>query len=571
MTMPRRRPTGFATFTSSDPSLALRLADEAAERLGDARVIRGDDQTYLVLWGKLRHRDIDTPILLCQAARTRRDDVETSQITRLLENQDVEAANDVVPPFAAIEWDWGFSRFAIEVDWLGLRHIYLSEGGDWVGASSSASVLAAARGRRLNESALGIQAMLGWHLDLRTPFVGVTKLPPGSRITLSRGRVSREPLRPPAPAAHLGPDAAVPLAAHLLTEFVTNFLEDHPDAVVQLDGRTASRIILGAIPRKQRRSVEALTLALPGGTDLDGASRIVAEQGMKHRVIDLSGLGSLSPQRAYDLTLAAARDLECSADPLSFAAVAWAESLLDHRPRLTGLGSSTGEGTRLAGPSVRLRTRSPLGRTLTHARLKPGRHVDPGALSPAFAALALSQTRTALHHAIAAGGDSWLPAADEFDLWQRLHRWAGVQASATCFDRQVVNPMLDHAFVEIARGLRPRDKRDGNFLRRVLLELDPELAVTGRSHRSSRSTSPSTRPDTGAEILAAKVTGYWRSRPEELDFARGTGFLDHRWLDELIRGERTADSATVGFLLNLVAAGEAPPGITASLNQAKTF
>lgn len=595
MTAPARRPTGFAVFSSIQGSRALELAQQAAAGLGDARVIKGDDQTYLVLWGTLRHRGLDAPIILCRAARSRGNDVELRQVNRLLEDSAVEAGNEVLPPFAAIEWDFTFSRFAIEVDWLGLRHIYISEGRDWVGASSSATALATMRGGRVDASAFGIQAMLGWQLDLRTPFVEVSKLPPGSHITISRGRLSKETrAQQPAPAG-LSLDAAVPLAAHLVSDFVSYFLDDHPDVVLQLTGGQDSRILLGAIPRSRRGSVEAMTLAVPGSADVAIASRIAREQGMKHRIVGLSGLESLTPQRAYEMCIAAARDLDCSADPLAFASLAWVESLLDQRPRLAGLGGEVARGFYYFGPAIPARTTEFRSRMLASWRLFPNEHVELAALTPEFRALSRSQADAGVRHALAAGGNSWCEATDEFYLWQRMQRWAGILASATCFDRQVVNPMLDHSFVEVARGLRPKDKQNMRFLSRILLELDPSLAEIELDNRPSPRTysSPTpgnrarltaaqvrkvmakgrqklshhTHPAAGADVLAAKVLAHWRARPDELDFAYRSGFVRSNWLDELLHGSRSADPATIAFLLNLIVAGDCAPAISVSTSR----
>ena len=76
----------------------------------------------------------------------------------------------------------------------------------------------------------------------------------------------------------------------------------------------------------------------------------------------------------------------------------------------------------------------------------------------------------------AATGRDWMAATDDFYLEQRMQRWAGVTGTAVCFDRVVTNPMLDDRFIDIARSLAPRDKRNSMFLSRLQVALDEELA-----------------------------------------------------------------------------------------------
>lgn len=583
MTATTGQTSGFAVFSSSDDATARRLATDVAGRLDDARVVPGGQQTYLVVWGSLRDRQINAPILVCRAARTSSRDIAPADI----DLHRVNAASDptILPPFAAIEWDFVANCFMIEVDWLGLRHIYLTEGSDWTGVSSSALLLAGARGGTLSAGAIGTQALLGWQLGLNTPFAEVTTLAPGSRVRISHGQVTGQQSRRPPVAPALDLDAAAAKAAQVLREFVTNFLLDHPDTVLQLTGGHDSRILLGAIPRRLRSGVEALTLAVPGSPDVDIAARIAGEQGMKHRVLSLAGLESISDEQAHDMCMTAALDLNCSADPLAFAALCWVDSLLDHRPRLAGLGGEVARGFYYFGPPVAMDVSRRLSTALARWRMFPNEQVDSSALDANFARAARVHTTEEIHQALSSGADSWWPATDEFYLWQRMHRWAGVLASATCFDREVVNPMLDHSFIEIARALPPSAKRNMRFLSRILLELDPALADIELDNRpcprvyshptpanrmrlglhqsrkvvakAKQRLSRQTHPAAGTTILAGKVISHWRSIPEQIAPAYGMGVFNPQWLDGLLAGEQTADPSTVGLLLNLMVAHEA--------------
>lgn len=589
MSAPVGPPSGFAVFSSLHENTARRLADATAAIVGRSRVIAGDNQTCLVLWGSLKDCQTTTPILLCHTARMHDRDVTTEDITwkrRAAMNHPA-----ILPPFAAIEWDFRFARFGIETDWLGMRHVYRCHGPDWAGFSSSAAVLAAAHREGLDGEALSVQSLLGWQLGPRTPFAGVSKLPSGARMTISRGRVSAGPHKRLAPRKSLPLDEAAPMAAQALRTFMTSYLHDHPDAVLQLTGGHDSRILLGAIPRDLRSSVEAMTLAVPGSPDVAIAAQLARAHGMKHRIVSLDGLESIDTNDAYRMCQEAARGLDCSADPLAFASLTWVESLLDQRPRLAGLGGEVARGFYYFGPTIPLRVAPRLSSALAQWRMFPNDRVNPDALEPAFARDAHTQTIRDVDHALHTSGQNWWQATDEFYLWERMQRWAGVLATATCLDRDVINPMLDSTFIEIARSLPPSAKRNMRFLSRILLELDPELADIPLDNRPSprvysrptplnkvrlgahqtgkivgkvrQRLSRQTHPSAGTAVLANKVVEYWRAEPGDLARVYGLGVFRPVWLDQLVAGEQSPDPATVAFLLNLVVAGEASAAVSA--------
>ncbi|MET0931946.1 MAG: hypothetical protein ABWX74_20695 [Aeromicrobium sp.] len=590
------RPPGFAAFTSSPGHLARARAQQIAALVPGARTVVTGEHTTAVLWGDLPHLGPDAPLLLVRGARTPAADVTGAQARRLL--TDGVGLHHVLPPFAAIDWDAATERLVVAVDWLGMRHLYVAGEAGLVGVSTAAAVLAASSSHRLDRQAIGVQSLLGWQLQAATPFAGVSKIAPGSRVAMSRGRLTT--LDPaPSPAVDPLPRQDAPRrAAQLLTSFVSTYLDDHPDTILQLTGGHDSRILLGAIPPGRRSSVEALTLAVPGSPDVAIAARLAADHGMRHRVVELRGLGAMDDEEAWSLCAAAAHDLECSADPLAFASLRWAETALNQQPRLSGLGGEVARGFYYVGPTMPVGVSPRLASLLATWRMFPNERVSSDALEPAFAAMAGEVALDRVHQALESAAPAWWPATDEFYLWQRMQRWAGTLATATCFDRVVINPMLDHDFLQVARDLPPRDKKNMRFLSRILLELDPRLADIPLDNRPAPRTyaqpslanrmrlsatqsgrvidkarqrwSHTTHPPAGGDVLADKVVRHWRANPGLLDPVRELEVFRPSWLDELVSGRRSVDASAVAFLVNLAVATGTTTAVSAGSASLRT-
>ncbi len=596
MTEPRTHP-GFAFVCADRPELGRCLADHlanhsAAGRAG--RVSELDRSAWLVLWGspaaprrsRIRIRpgeaaDVGPPVMGEDAAAT-------------------SAVETALPPFAEVTWSPRARELTAQVDWLGFCHVYQTQGWHWAALSSSAAALGSLRGLGLDDAAIRVQAMLGWQLGSRSLHAGVRKLAPGERLVISAGSwrteaPSREPSSPPpsssppsagttpAPAAASDPSAAQ-RAAVRVRELVGGFLDEHPDALLQLTGGLDSRILLAAIPPERRPQVEALTLVVPGSEDARIAARLAREHGMRHRLIDLDGLDDLNPGEAYARCVEAAARVESSADPLGLAALQWAERDLPSRPRLAGLGGEVARGFYYVGPPVPMPVTRGLAGALVRWRLAANERVETEAVHPEFLRGAERQVVLDVHAALASSGRHWWAATDELYLWQRMQRWAGVLASATCAERITLNPMLDRAFLDLVRTVPCSEKRTMLLLSRILLELDPDLARTemdGRpapevyAERSWRSSARltatqgrrvvgkvrqrrqgTTRPPAGGEVLGVKVTEHWRARPTLLDPVRSLGVFRDSWLDQVLTGRRSPQASTVALLLNLAVALE---------------
>ena len=215
-------------------------------------------------------------------------------------------------------------------------------------------------------------------------------------------------------------------------------------------------------------------------------------------------------------------------------------------------------------------------------------------LDPAFARYARQHTVDALNALLIGYGPDWSTAVDEFYLGQRMHRWAGVLASADCLDRTVVNPMLDGRFLNIARRLRPAHKRNSLFLSKLSCSLDEEISRIPMDSRPSPSVyaHPTTRnrallsvltarrmagkvhqrlvgrrkPPLGSDVLAAKIGQYYASNPGLLESLATHDVFDRHFLEQVAAGSLTPGPASAALLVNLEVATTHRPAMTAAVS-----
>ena len=228
-----------------------------------------------------------------------------------------------------------------------------------------------------------------------------------------------------------------------------------------------------------------MTMGVPGTADVDTAASLAARCGMEHTVHGLDGLDLLSPADSFARACEAAARLDCMADPIAKAATLWAEEHFTQGARLSGLGGEIARGFYYTGvvrdtPVTHARTKR-----LARWRMFANEAVETAALDPGFVAEAQPVSLDMVHRA--SPRPASMVSRHRCPLPEpSMQRWAGLSESAVCFDRQIVNPMLDDRFRIIAQGLVPRDKARGQFLARLQVTLDPELALsrwtTGR-HR----------------------------------------------------------------------------------------
>ena len=517
------------------------------------------------------------PLLLCSGPRRREHELSPDEVRRLLAAPGDDLA-EVLPLFAAVD-RVGEGTLVAAADVLGFRHLYHGAGQGFVVLSTSSRAIAACLGAELDREAIGVQSLLGWQLGDRTLFRGVHKLAAGELATLREGTLStRSFLRPFRPAGR-ELDAAVREAADVLRGYMGAFLDDHPDAVLQLTGGQDSRLLLSAVPRERRRGLRTVTLGLPGNPDAVIAAELSRRFGLAHEVLTLAGVEELKPEEADRRCLEAAVALECMADPLAHAALAIAEARAEPGVRISGLGGEVARGFYYFGPP----RSTPMTRRkvalLARWRMFTNESVPTDVLDPEFSAWSREYTVGEVYALSSAGGRDWMSATDDFYLEERMQRWAGVTGTAVCFDRVVTNPMLDDRFIDIARSLAPRDKRNSMFLSRLQVELDEELAHlpldgrpppityatsslsnTGRQlmttagkivRKAQQRASRTNRPPAGAEVLAAKLAEHWRANPALLDPVRQARVFRDGWIDELLTGEAAPSPSAAALITNL--------------------
>ncbi|MEO8830124.1 hypothetical protein [Lapillicoccus sp.] len=530
-------------------------------------------------------------VQLVKGGRVSGRDIQADDVARWLSGDEAAcsaALNEVQPPFAAIHYDRSGDALRAMTDRLGLRHIYACTGDGWAALSTSSAALARLLGAGLDLEALGTISLLGWHVGQRTSFRGVRKLAPGAVATLQRGVLVE------AKPANIGTRASRDLAASvgaatdIVRAGVNSFLDDHPDSFLQLTGGIDSRILLAAVPPQRRRYLTAMTLAVPGSPDAAMAADLSRREEMAHVVVDVAATSPASPEHAYQVTHTGAERLDFSADPLAWAGLHLAEASVEQRPRLSGLGGEVVRGFYYVGPAWRMTVSPRKVRWLAAWRLFPNESVPDDVLEDDFASERRRSTLERLTQTLDGLGPNWAQATDDFYLWHRMQRWAGVTTTSTCYDRLVSNPMLDVGFISVGRSVPPRWKAGSQYLSRILVELDPDLAtlpldgrpppmsyaypgpgsavrqatLLGRKvvRKVAQRVASQTQAPAGGAVIADLVVQHWRQHPELLEHARRIGVVREDWLDQVLDGRTVPTASSVGFLVTLSAASDALVG-----------
>jgi asparagine synthase (glutamine-hydrolysing) len=517
-------------------------------------------------------------------ARATDHDVDPVELGGMIERR--TGLETLLPPFAAVHRGGPDRPVVVAGDWLGFHQLFWWQGDGVAAVSTSARALSVLAGRGLDQRGLGVLALIGWQIADTTPFAGVRVLPPGCTASLQGGtatveRYAEPPMRPDrAPA--LGD--AVAEMADILARWQQGYLEDHPDALLQLTGGHDSRILLAAVPGKLRAGMRAMTLGDPSSPDVVIAASLAERYGMRHEVYRTDLQEPPTPAEAHALVMTAARDLECQASPLALAPLLLAEAHLEQGHRLAGLGGEVARGFYYAGQPRSAITAPELVHRLARWRLFSNEAVEADAVDAGFLRDARRDTLALLEEQFPAG--DWLRATDDFYLLHRMHRWAGSHGTVAAVRRRYVNPMFDRRFVELALAVAPADKRDSLLLGRLMTRLDPELAAipldsgltpARLAHRTVASrlavggatarkavrkvrqrVAGGRRAQLGAADTGALVLQHWRADPAACAGLYDLPQVRGEWLDQVLAGERTAEPTTIAFLVNLLVATGGP-------------
>ncbi|WP_143033826.1 hypothetical protein [Nocardioides sp. YR527] len=585
-------PPGFAAVSAgvgrSAPALAAAVVSVAPEAACGGT--RSGLQT--ATWGAYEPLADGRTLVLTRELRRRNLGVDPEDVARMLAGRDRKALAEMLPTFGAVQQ--AGNAITATTDALGFRHLYYRVGDGWAAVSTSARVLAALAPTSLDDEGLAVQSLLGWQLRGRSLFESVTKVPAGRSVELRDGLLGLDAFTDEPDEERIGLTEGVASMSSMLRGYLDAYLDDHPDAILQLTGGQDSRLLLSAIDPRRRRGLRVVTLGRPDSPDVRIAAGLADRHGMSHEIIGVDGLDTLDPEEAYARCAAAAGAIELGADPLAWAALDFAEARAMPGPRISGLGGEVARGFYYLGRDGDGPVTQARARRLADWRMFVNEAVESSALRPAFRERAREIAHAEVLAALAESGRSWFEATDDLYLGQRMQHWAGATESPVSARRRIVNPMLDDRWIATVRALASADKMGSRFLARLQVELDIELARLPLEGRPSPATYVTPgwrsswrrgatmmtkagrklgqrvrrrgRPPVGGEILADGVVTYWRIHPETVSGLAETEVVEPSWLDDVLVGRHDPGPGTVAFLLNLsLAAGAVRhSGVTAA-------
>ncbi|NGN93036.1 hypothetical protein G5C66_09850 [Nocardioides sp. KC13] len=529
-------------------------------------------------------------LVLSQELRRRNLVIEPEDVARMLARRDKNALAEMLPTFGAVHH--AGSALLATTDALGFRHLYYRVGDGWAAVSTSARVLAGLAPTSLDHDGLAVQSLLGWQLRGRSLFESVTKVPAGRSVEIRDGLLRldafTDDLGDQQDGHRVGIADAVASMSSMLRGYLSSYLDDHPDAILQLTGGQDSRLLLSAIEPRRRRGLRVVTLGRPDSPDVRIAADLARRYGMRHEIISVDGLDTLQPEEAYARCAAAAGAIELGADPLAWAALDFAEARATPGPRISGLGGEVARGFYYLGRDGDGPVTEARARRLADWRMFVNEAVELSALRPEFREHAREVAHADVLTTLADGGRPWFEATDELYLGQRMQHWAGATESPVSARRRIVNPMLDDRWIANSRALVPADKAGSRFLARLQVELDVDLARLPLEGRPSPATyvTPGwrstwrrgattvakagrklgqrvrhrSRPPVGGEILADAVVRHWRTYPDALLALAGGQVVEPSWIDDVVAGRHQPGPSTVAFMLNLSLATDAVRG-----------
>ncbi len=574
---------GFLVVTPTEPGGMLPDVAGLVERFGlTGASIGRAGATVFATWGL----GSPTPGRATALSGTSWSDTglvgESSLAEQLTAGED-DRLRSMLPPFAA----FGVAGDALVIasDGAGFRQVFSRRRDQWMAWSTSARLLAGFGGAEFRKESLFVQSLVGWQLGEHTLYQDVVKLEPGECVTISARGIERripeaETIAPATPAEAIHGTAAV------LRSLSEQYLDEYPDPTLQLTGGLDSRLILSAIDAKRRRGLHVMTIGAADHPDVVHAAALAARYGMRHTVVGLEGLDRLTPAESFDRACSAAARLDGMVDPIAKAVTLWAEDRIEQGPRVGGAGGEIARGFFYIGKVHDVPVTSARVARMTTWRMFANEAVDPQLLVPELASEARPYAVGLVHRILRETGLDWFRATDVLYGRHRMPRWAGLNESIVCFDRQLINPLMHHQFWQWANRLAPKEKAHARYFSRLLVTIDRELAgipldggrpspavlasgslpsqvtrLTATAKRAARKVkqrlTDGRRPAVGTAVFTAKVAEHIRSTPDALDPLRGQGIVSDAWLDDVSTGRISPSPASLAFVINLLASNPA--------------
>lgn len=353
-------------------------------------------------------------------------------------------------------------------DHCGLGHWYCWQGQGVAVVSDHATTIARHFGLGVDTAALGGLALIGSMVGQDTPIAGVHKLDAGQIAVLKDGRLTQRAMA--APGRFAATENAIETTMQRLHAA-------HPEAEIEVSGGWDSRLMLVGLPRSSRRGMQGFTIGTEDDPDVIIARRIVADSGLVHSIVDLSGLEALS---AADFTNriidAAARD-DYGGNPLDRLGI---NLINDSRPPLARFSGQNGEilrGFYYPGQPLEVPASPALAARVVNWRIISNDLVAPAMFDPEWFAATRAAVTARLERQLLDHADKWGDALDRFYLTQRMQRWCGAAVSGALGRRPVLLPFFDADVLALAAATPTSLKSESRFAAQELVRLDPTLAA----------------------------------------------------------------------------------------------
>lgn len=467
-----------------------------------------------------------------------------------------------------LAWRQGAS-INVATDAFGIGQIFTIERDGMAAFSTSATLLAELFDVPLDHGALTAFALFGAFPEDESAFEGVRKLPAGATAELVDGRCRMHTAPTQASAGGSVDDSFVAAVRAMHDAF--------PDADLELSGGLDSRLILAALPRDQRRGHRAVTIGVPGSGDVEVARRIAAAEGLRHELIDISGMAALDADALDTLLADAVTAYDHAANPIDKAALAYAGRFVDSPARFGGQNGEILRGFFYPAQPLDAVPDEALALRLVRWRLEANDRVDPAlfAVEP-YAANKLAAEDRMVRRLLSFTGN-WGERLDQFYLFERMQRWVGAGARNRFVDRTSLYPFFDPDFVAAAMAVPAATKNNSHAAYALLARLDPALAAVpldnGRApaafvgspfrarfadarqtakkvaERVRRKLGGGGKPTLGSESIAQLWHRHRLFERLPIDALAGTGLFDIAALDRLHNGSWLPDRPTLGFVL----------------------